>query len=55
MDYGLIGVLVAILGQYAILLPLYRDVQTIKTEISLCPYHRNIEQIGRQLRGEECG
>ncbi len=55
MDYQFIGVLaliVAIMGQYVILFPLYRDVQIIKTEFSLCPNHRSIEQIGKQLRRE---
>ena len=54
MDYqfvGVIGLMVAILGQYMILFPLYRDVQIIKTEFSLCPNHRSIEQIGKELRG----
>lgn len=53
VDYqfvGIIGLIVAIMGQYVILFPLYRDVQTIKTEFSLCPNHRSIEQIGKQLR-----
>ena len=50
---GIVGLIVAIMGQYAILFPLYRDVQAIKTEFSLCKYHRSIHEIGDSIRRGE--
>lgn len=52
-DLQLIAILLAILGQYAIMFAVYRDLQMIQTEFSLCKYHRSVTQIGDALRNGE--
>lgn len=52
-NYELLGLLIAILGQYVLLFALYRDMQIVQTEFSLCKYHRSIAQVGDALRNGE--
>lgn len=37
---GLIGLFVAIGGQYALLFQIYRMMNDLKMELATCPYHR---------------
>ncbi len=53
VDYQIIGVILAILGQYTLMFAIYRDLRVIQTEFSLCKYHRSITEIGDSIRRGE--
>lgn len=43
---GLVGLFVAIGGQYALLFQIYRGMNDLQIELATCPYHRKVRGVG---------